>query len=155
MDKIKEYDLLSWSDDNEIKKIINGEKIYYSDFVSKTSKFGLNQERIILLTDKNFYYLKNKTLNQKISFSGILGITFSKTTNELIIHLNLEEQDYYFTCKNKNLAISQFSKLYQINTKKNLKLCEVDPKIIKQFITSKKDKKKSTSNTKMDEKYLI
>ena len=155
MEKIKDYDLLSWADDNDIKKLINEEKIYYSDFVSKISRFGLNQERIILLTDKNLYYLKSKSLNQKIPYSGIIGITFSKSTNEFIIHINLEEQDYYFLSKNKNLAISQIAKLYQVNTNKTLKLCEINLKNMKQFITSKKDKKNNTLNTKMEEKYLI
>ena len=38
---------------------------------------------------------------------------------------------------------------------KILKLCEVELKSLKQFVTSKKDKKKDTSKTKMDEKYLV
>ena len=33
MGNIKDYDLLGWSDDKEIKNIIEGEKIYYSDFI--------------------------------------------------------------------------------------------------------------------------
>ena len=155
MSNIKEYDLLSWSEDKDIKKLIGDEKIYYSDFISKISRFGLNQDRIILLTDKNFYYLKNKSLNLKITYPEIIGITISKSSNEFIIHLNKEEQDLYFTSKNRNLAILQISKLYQSNTNKNIKICEVDQKNIKQYITSKKDKKKNTSVTKMEEKFLI
>ena len=53
MGNIKDYDLLGWADDKDIKSIIGDEKIYYSDFISKISHFGLGQERIILLTDKN------------------------------------------------------------------------------------------------------
>ena len=63
MSEIKEYDLLSWADDKDIKNLINGEKIYYSDFISKISRFGLTNERIILLTDKGLYNMKNKSLN--------------------------------------------------------------------------------------------
>ena len=155
MSTIKEYDLLSWAEDDNIKKLINNEKIYYSDFISKISRFGLNQDRIILLTDKNLYYMKNKSINLTIPYEEILGITLSKTTNEFILHIKKEEQDFYLTSKNRNLAISQISKLYNSITKKNLKLCEVDQKNIKHYITSKKEKKKNVSYTNMDEKYLI
>ena len=58
MGNIKDYDLLGWADDKDIKNIIGDEKIYYSDFVSKITTFGLNQERILLLTNKNLYYMK-------------------------------------------------------------------------------------------------
>ena len=99
--------------------------------------------------------MKSKSINRKIPYEDIVGISFSKSSNEFILHYKNEEQDFYFTSKNRNLAISQIAKLYKISTKKNLKLCEVEQKFIKQYITSKKDKKKNTSYTKMDEKYLI
>ena len=155
MSTIKEYDLLSWTDNKDIQKLINNEKIYYSDFVSKICRFGLNQDRIILLTEKHIYYMKSKSLQIKLTYPEIIGITVSKSSNEFIIHLNKEEQDFYFTSKNRNILISQLSKLYQLNTKKVLKLCEVEQKNIKQYITSKKDKKKNTATTKMEEKYLV
>ena len=155
MINLKEYDLINWAEDKEIKKLIGDERIYYSDFISKISRFGLNQDRIILLTDKHFYYLKSKTLHLKIEYPEIIGITSSKSSNEFIIHLNKEEQDFYFSSKNRNLAIIQLSKLYQSNTNKIIKICQVDQKNIKQYITSKKDKKKNTSITKMEEKFLI
>ena len=155
MSNLKEYDLLSWAEDNEIKKIIGGEKIYYSDFISRINRFGLSQERIILLTDKNFYYFKSKSLHLKIEYPEIIGITSSKSSNEFILHLNKEEQDFYLASKNRNLAIIQIAKLYQSNTNKILKICEVEHKNLRQYITSKKDKKKNTSTTKMEEKYLI
>ena len=71
------------------------------------------------------------------------------------MHINYDEQDFYFTSKNRNLVVSQLLKLYHAYTNKNLKLCEVDQKKIKQYITSKKDKKKNTAFTKMDEKFVI
>ena len=36
-----------------------------------------------------------------------------------------------------------------------LKICEVEQKSLKQFITAKKDKKKNTSYTKMEQKFSI
>ena len=155
MNNIKEYDLLSWADDKDIKKAINDEKIYYSDFVYKFSSFGLKQERIILLTENNFYYMKNKTISNKILYKDILGITISKSSEEFIIHINNQETDYYFTSKNRNIALMQMSALYNYSTNKVLKICEVVQKNMKQYITTKKEKKKNTANTKMDEKFLI
>jgi len=154
MSELKEYDLLSWADDQEIAKITEGEKIYYSDFIARINRFGLNNERIILLTDKHLYHMKNKTLSRKILYSEIIGITMRKNSNEFILHLNIEEPDFHYKSKNKNLLICQICKLYQASTKKTFKLCEVD-KNLKQYLTPKKDKKKNTSVTKMDEKFII
>ena len=152
---IKEYDFLGYGDDKDIKKLIKDEEILYCDFISKISRFGLNQERIILLTDKNLYYLKNKSPIFVISYPQLLGITISKTTNEFIFHINFDDQDYHFISKNRDLLLSQLAQIYQSNTKKVLKICEVEQKNLKQFITAKKDKKKTTSYTKMDQKFLI
>ena len=152
---IKEYDFLGYADDKDIKKLIKDEEVLYCDFISKISRFGLNQERIILLTDKNLYYIKSKNPIFVITYNQLLGITMSKTTSEFIFHINFEDQDYHFSSKNRELLISQLAIIYQSYTKKVLKLCEVEQKSLKQFITSKKDKKKSTSYTKMDQKFLI
>ena len=152
---VKEYDFLGYADDKDIQKLIKDEEVLYCDFISKISRFGLNQERIILLTDKNIYYLKSKSPTFVITYLQLIGITLSKTTSEFIFHINFEDQDYHFTSKNRDLLISQLAIIYQSNTKKVLKICEVEQKSLKQFITSKKDKKKSTSYTKMDQKFLI
>ena len=142
MNNIKEYDLLSWADDKDIKKVINDEKIFYSDFVHKFSSFGLKQERIIVLTENNFYFMKNKTIASKTLYRDILGVTISKSSDEFIIHIKNEETDYHFTSKNRNIALMQMSALYQYNTNKLLKICEVEQKKMKEYITSKKLKKK-------------
>ena len=152
---VKEYDFLGYADDKDIQKLIKDEEVLFCDFISKISRFGLNQERIILLTDKNIYYLKSKSPTFVITYLQLIGITLSKTTSEFIFHINFEDQDYHFTSKNRDLLISQLAIIYQSNTKKVLKICEVEQKSLKQFITSKKDKKKSTSYTKMDQKFLI
>ena len=82
MNNIKEYDLLSWADNKDIKKIIPDEKTYYSDFLYKFSSFGLKQERIIILTENNFYYMNNKKITSKTPYIDILGITISKTNKK-------------------------------------------------------------------------
>ena len=152
---IKEYDFLGYADDKDIQKLIKDEQILYCDFISKVSRFGLNKERIILLTNNNIYYLKSKSPVFTITYIQLLGVTLSKTTTEFIFHMNFDDEDFHFKSKNRDLLISQLAKIYFNNTKKMLKICEVDQKSLKQYITAKKDKKKNTSYTKMDQKFSI
>ena len=44
---------------------------------------------------------------------------------------------------------------YQKNVNNSLKICEVQEKSLKNYVTGKKEKKKDSSYSKMDEKYLI
>ncbi len=152
---IKEYDFLGYADDKDIQKLIKDEQILYCDFISKVSRFGLNKERIILLTNNNIYYLKSKSPVFTITYIQLLGVTLSKTTTEFIFHMNFDDEDFHFKSKNRDLLISQLAKIYFNNTKKMLKICEVEQKSLKQYITAKKDKKKNTSYTKMDQKFSI
>ena len=69
--------------------------------------------------------------------------------------MNFDDEDFHFKSKNRDLLISQLAKIYFNNTKKMLKICEVEQKSLKQYITPKKDKKKNTSYTKMDQKFSI
>ena len=51
MEGIKIIDSLKFSQDNDIKTLIEGEKIYYADLITKINHYGMNQERTIMLTD--------------------------------------------------------------------------------------------------------
>ena len=112
---IKEYDFLGYAEDKDIQKLIKDEQILYCDFISKVSRFGLNKERIILLTNNNIYYLKSK--------SPLLGVTISKTTTEFIFHMNFDDEDYHFKSKNRDLLISQLAKIYFNNISITRKKC--------------------------------
>ena len=141
MDGIKIIDSLNFTDDKEIKKLIEGEKLYYADLITKINHYGMNQERSIILTSKALYNMKKKTLKRKLVYNEILGITYSKVSFEFIIHGNNEEYDYYYISQDRNIIISIIAKLYEINNGKPLKICEVQEKTLNNFITSKKDKK--------------
>ena len=80
--------------------------------------------------------MKGKSISHTFNYKDIIGITISKSSSEFIFHLNYEEDDYYFTCKNRDLFISQLSKLYHSNTNKILKL----------FIVRKKNPKNTPNN---------
>ena len=155
MDGIKIIDSLKFTEDSEIKKLIEGEKIYYADLITKINHYGMNQERTIMLTNKALYNMKKKTLKRKIVYNEILGITYSKLTYEFIIHGNNEEYDYQYISQDRNIIICIIANFYESSSGKPLKICEVQEKTLNNYITSKKDKKADSSKSKMDEQYLI
>ena len=155
MEGVKIIDSLNFSEDKEIKKLIEGEKLYYADLITKINHYGMNQERSIMLTNKALYNMKKKTLKRKIPYQEILGVTYSKTSYEFIIHGNNEEYDYSYNSQDRNIIICIIAKFYEMNNGKPLKICEVQDKTLNNYITSKKDKKANSSKSKMDEKYLI
>ena len=53
-------DHLNFINDKEIKKIIGEDELLLSDKLVKINRFGLCQERIILVTNHNIYNLKKK-----------------------------------------------------------------------------------------------
>jgi hypothetical protein len=65
MDGIKIIDSLNFINDKEIIKLINKEKIYYADLITKVNHYGMSQERTIMLTDKALYNMKKKNIETK------------------------------------------------------------------------------------------
>ena len=155
MDSFKINDLLEWAEDKEILAQINNEKIYFSDTITKVNHYGISQERSIILTDKALYNFKKKTLRRKILYNDIKGITYSKLTYEFVIHGNENEYDYEYLSPERDFIICLIAIFYQNSNFKSLKICEVQEKTLKNFVTGKKEKKKDNSNSKMDEKFII
>ena len=155
MSKIEIFDLLNYSEDKDIKKLIGDEKIYYTDYVTKINHYGMSQERVLLLTDQALYNLKKKSIKRKIPFNVLRGITYTTASDEFVIHCNDDEYDYSFVTAEKKVIITMIAKLYLQNTKKMLKICEVKDKNLKNFITSKKDKKRDSNFSKMEEKFIV
>ena len=155
MDVIQVHDMLNINENNEILNLLNNEKVYYSDVITKINHYGLSQERSIILTDKALYNMKKKELKRRISYKEILGITFSIISNEFVVHGNDSQYDYQYNSKDKILIISLIVFFYDEKNNNQLKLCEVPEKSLKNFVTGKKEKQKDCSYTKFDEKYLI
>ena len=65
MDGIKIIDSLNFINDKEISKLIDKEKIYYADLITKVNHYGISQERTIMLTDKALYNMKKKNIETK------------------------------------------------------------------------------------------
>ena len=59
-------DNLHLLDNPEIKKLLGDEKLLFSDKLIKINRYGFNQERRIIITDKSIYNLK-KTCKKNIN----------------------------------------------------------------------------------------
>ena len=155
MQGIKVTDMLEWSNDKEIINIIEKEKLYYCDTITKINHYGMSQERSIILTDQKLYNMKKKTLRRKIAYGLIRGITYSKLTYEFVVHGNDDEYDYEYLSSERNAIICLIAIFYQKATGTPLKICEVQEKSLKNYVTGKKEKKKDNSFSRMDPKFLI
>jgi len=150
------FDTLKWAKDPEILKAIGKEILYYSNKINKINHFNMTQERFLVLTDEALYNFQKKKLKRKIEYNKIRGITYSKISSELfVVHGNEVEYDYSFQSQERNLVISLISKFYEEQTGKPIKICEVNEKTLKNYVTVKKEKKKDASFSKMDESKII
>jgi serum/glucocorticoid-regulated kinase 2 len=148
------YDLLFFSNDKEIIKIIGNEHIVYSDKITKISSFSIRQERNLVLTNESMYIFQNKKFKRQLKYEDICGITFSNISNDFVVH-GAKEYDLHFSHSEKFLIIYIIIKCYENKLKKPLTICEIEEKNLKAYITSKKDKKKDPNFTRMDESKAI
>jgi serum/glucocorticoid-regulated kinase 2 len=148
------YDTLKWSKDREILKIIGKESLYYSNKIIKINHFNIGQERSLILTDESIYIIQKKGLKRKVAYSQVIGITFTKLSQEFVVHGDDAEYDLYFQSPEKNIIICLIAKLYEEKINSTLKLCEVPEKYLRNYVTGKKEKKKDNFS-RIDISYLI
>ena len=139
------YDYLNWSNDKDILNLIQNETLYYTNKIQKINHYNIAQERILILTNEAIYTLQNiqkKSLKRKMKYSEISGITFTKSSQEFVVHGKDDEYDYQFQTPDKNILVCLIAYFYESQTNSNLKLCEVPEKSLKNYVTQKKEKKK-------------
>ena len=145
----------------EVKSIINKEKLYRKFKVEKYNNLGIKQERIIVLTNKALYNIKEPffihkfSLKRRILYSNLKAISYSTKSNEIVIHGDKEEYDYHLITSNKKYMICYIALFYQKETSKSLKISAIPEESLKKYVTTKSDKKQDISNSKFDEKFLI
>ena len=76
-----------------------------------------------------------------MKYEEILGITFSNQSNEFVVHTN-QGSDFHFISPDKITIVYIIAKFYEKTLKKAIILCEINEKSLKQYVTTKKDKKK-------------
>jgi serum/glucocorticoid-regulated kinase 2 len=148
------YDALNWNTDKDITKKIGKEIIYYSNKVQKINSYSMKQDRGLLLTDHCLYNLQNKTIKRQMKYEEMLGITFSSTTNEFVVHAK-KGHDFHFLSPDKIYIIYIIAKCYEKFSKKPLILCKVKDKSLKQYVTTKKEKRKDSNTSKLDDENII
>ena len=144
-----DLDYLLLNGDKEIREYIKDEVILFSDVISKVNKYGLKQERYILLTAKAIYNLKKNELKRRIEYETIKGITCTRDNDEFIIHCHDFEHDYYYFTIRKKKIIQLISQIYQEVNKKALSLFLLDAKTVDNYVTTKKEKKKDVNFSRM------
>ena len=148
--KQSEYDFLNFTKDYSIKNnITRDEEIQFSDKVQKINKNGWKQSRNLVLTDKAIYNLKKKELKRRIDYTKIIGITLSKQSDEFVIHCLEMDYDYQFISQKKKTIVEIIAKNYELIKEEELKLFEINVKNLNQFVTTKKEKEKQQSLSRM------
>ena len=146
----REYDFLNlWKDFTVKRNIIRDETIQFSDKILKINKFNFKQERNILLTDKAIYNLKKTSLKRRIDYKIIVGITVSKLSDEFVVHCKDIDYDYQFISKRKKTIIEIISKFYKIVNEGELQLYEVNLKSLNEYVTTKKEKEKEKTKSRI------
>ena len=146
----REYDFLNlWKDFTVKRNIIRDETIQFSDKILKINKFNFKQERNILLTDKAIYNLKKTSLKRRIDYKIIVGITVSKLSDEFVVHCKDIDYDYQFISPRKKTIIEIIAKFYKIVNEGELQLYEVNLKSLNEYVTTKKEKEKEKTKSRI------
>ena len=149
-EKQSEYDFLNLSQNYSVKtNITRDEEIQFSDKINKINKYSWWQERNIIITDKAIYNLKKLSLKRRIDLKTLIGITISKNSEEFVIHCKNIDYDYHYSSPRRKIIIEIISKNYEINVEQEIKLFELPDKNLNEYVTSKEEKEKQISYTRM------
>ena len=154
-EQIENEDFLGLASDASVKQYLNGEKLIYSCKVIKENRFGMNQERSLVISDKAIYNLKEKEFQRRIEITKIKGITVSKISDQFVIHGNEEEYDYLIISKNKVRLITLIQEVYESFTAKDLLFTISTEKKLGKLVATKKEKANNPKTFKMDTSHLI
>ena len=114
----------------------------FSTKVLKYNRFGMKQERDLLLTTERIYNIKKKDVQRQIEISSIQACTKSKEGGkdpEFVIHVH-NEYDYQFICPARDELITSIKAVYFLKANTNLPIYEF-PDALKKIATSKKEAK--------------
>lgn len=148
-------DYLLLNSDNGVRKFIRDEIVLFSDVITKRNKYGMDQYRNILITEKALYNLEKKDLKRRIEVSTIKGISITKDNDEFVVHCNDLEYDYQFISSKKK-KILQFIDIAYLNiNQRNVPLFVLNVKTLDNYVTSKSEKKKDITASRMPESGFI
>ena len=139
------------------KKLIK-EEVYFIDKVEKVNKFGIGQQRYLILTDKAIYNIKtgfftnDLTIKRRIEYINLKGLTFEPSHKRLVIHGENNEYDYYYKTPFVESVVGYISTFYELETSKPLKLVEIKKDVsLKEYVLSKEEKEKNPNSSKLND----
>lgn len=147
-------DILNFATDEDIQAITSKETLLFSDKVTKINRFGMQQDRNIVITGNAIYSLKEKSLQRRLEIAKLKGITTSKQSNEFVFHGNEEEYDYLYISPNKKKIIYLVEKAFEGLTGTELLFANLEIPHLKNVVTKKAEKKKNPKFSRMDDSEL-
>ena len=127
--------------DKDVVNKLSGEKVIFSDLITKINKKLIEQTRTLIITEKALYNFKEKSLKRRLQIKDIFGITTSKTSEEFVIHGEVGEYDYHYKYKNKRKIIQILAAVYYFNTFHKLRFALVKEDNLKDYVTIINEKK--------------
>ena len=148
-----DYEFLDFNLNNEIKnlkkyfssisdikgkyeKFLNeSEESYFGEKVEKVNKFGIGQQRYLILTNKALYNFKSGlfsnsvTLKRRIPYINLKGITFERFGERIVIHGENNEYDYYYKIPSLKKVVGYLATFYELETSKPLKMIILKPNL--------------------------
>lgn len=112
----------------------------YSCVLFKKNRFGMRQERTLMLTNLKLYNVKKTELQRTINIESIKALTKSldpKRATGFIVHIS-NEYDYQFDSDARDEIFTQIKYYYWAIKKKNLPVYAVS-EAIDEFATKKTD----------------
>ena len=149
-------DLLNYANDQEITSRIGKEKIFYSDKIEKY-KFGFFshfQKRNLLITDIAIYSFENNVIKRRIKIEDIYGITYSKLSQQFVVHFNENEYDYLYKSENRDKIILLLQNLYSKLKNQDILFSIKNEKDLYNYVVRKKERKNNPYAFKLDKNEL-
>ena len=116
----------------------SGEKVIFSCVVVKFNRWGMKQDRTLLLTNHCLYNIKKDQVQRRISVGAVKAVSKStKEQKEFIVHVK-SEYDYRFESDFRKDIFEALKWVFYSTNKTNLPVYAVPDKL-KEYATSKKD----------------
>jgi hypothetical protein len=116
-----------------------GEEVLFSCSVIKYNRWGMKQERTLLLTNLNLFNIKKDQIQRRIYLSSVKALTKSMNPNnsQFIVHVR-SEYDYMYESDFRKEIFDAIKYAYWKANSVNLPVYGVPDKV-KEYHTSKKD----------------
>mmetsp|Transcript_27059 Transcript_27059/g.31197 ORF Transcript_27059/g.31197 Transcript_27059/m.31197 type:complete len:618 (-) Transcript_27059:1238-3091(-) len=143
------HDYYSFNAKSVTKKRLNkGDKIVFSDLVTKYNHRNRAQPRYLVVTKtmmyniaKNFLLVVNHYhIRRGIKISQLTGVTRSKVSNEFVLHI-ANEYDYRMRCEHVKELIEVLKNLYLLNHDRAMPVYEAEEPCVVGYCTTKFDAK--------------